>query len=78
MSADPVELVDAHCHLDLFPDPAALARHVNERRIHTIAVTNAPSVFAHTEHLAAGSAYLHPAIGLHPELVATHGEGAAT
>jgi TatD DNase family protein len=73
MSADPVELVDAHCHLDLFPDPAALARHVNERRIHTIAVTNAPSVFAHTEHLAAGSAYLHPAIGLHPELVATHG-----
>lgn len=69
---NPSNLVDAHCHLDLFPDPVALARRINERRIHTIAVTNAPSVFSHTERLAAGSAYLHAAVGLHPELVATH------
>lgn len=70
---DPSVLVDAHCHLDLFPDPVALARRINAGRIHTIAVTNAPSVFAHTERLSAGSAYLHAAVGLHPELVATHG-----
>lgn len=67
------EYVDAHCHLDLFPDPAALVRRIDERRVHTIAVTNAPSVFAHTERLAAGSRYLRAAAGLHPELVATHG-----
>jgi len=72
MTSPSIELVDAHCHLDLFPDPIALARCVNERRIHTIAVTNAPSVFSHTERLAAGSRYLHAAVGLHPELVATH------
>lgn len=68
-----IEYVDAHCHLDLFPDPTGLARQINERHVHTVAVTNAPSVFPHTEHLAAGSRYLHAAAGLHPELVATHG-----
>lgn len=68
-----IEYVDAHCHLDLFPDPVALARQINNRRVHTVAVTNAPSVFAHTERLAAGSPYLRAAAGLHPELVATHG-----
>lgn len=67
------EYVDAHCHLDLFPDPVALLRRIDERRVHTIAVTNAPSVFAHTERLALGSRYLRAAAGLHPELVATHG-----
>ena len=73
MTVSTITYVDAHCHLDLFPDPAALARKINERRIHTIAVTNAPFVFAHTERLSAGSSYLRAAAGLHPELVATHG-----
>jgi TatD DNase family protein len=73
MMPDRLELVDAHCHLDLYPDPAALARTVNERRVHTIAVTNAPSVFEYSEKLARTSPYLHAAIGLHPELVPTHG-----
>lgn len=72
MTASTIEYVDAHCHLDLFPDPAALARQIDDRRVHTIAVTNAPSVFTHTEHIAAGSRYLRAAAGLHPELVATH------
>jgi TatD DNase family protein len=72
MTGSNTEYVDAHCHLDLFSDPAALVRRIEERRVHTIAVTNAPSVFGHTEKLAAGSRYLHAAAGLHPELVATH------
>lgn len=66
-------LSDAHCHLDLFPDPRALARSIEARRIHTIAVTNAPSVFEHTRRLAEGYVFVHPALGLHPELVPTHG-----
>ena len=37
--------------------------------IHTIAVTNAPSVFFATERLCAGLRYAHAALGLHPELV---------
>jgi TatD DNase family protein len=73
MTTAAIEYVDAHCHLDLFPDPVALARQIEERCVHTVAVTNAPSVFAHTERLATGSRYLRAAAGLHPELVATHG-----
>jgi TatD DNase family protein len=63
-------LVDAHCHIDLFPDPAALVREIEQAAIHTIAVTNTPSVFFHTQALAAGCRYVHPAVGLPPELVA--------
>jgi len=74
MSADQspsdIPLVDAHFHLDLFPDPAAIAREIEAAHIHTIAVTNAPSVFFHTRALAQGCRFLHPAVGLHPQLVA--------
>jgi TatD DNase family protein len=66
-------LVDAHCHLDLYRNPRAIAGETEERRIHTIAVTNAPSVFFHTRDLARGTKYLHAAVGLHPELVHSHG-----
>jgi len=66
-------LIDAHCHIDLFPKPADLVTVIDEQRIHTIAVTNAPFVFRHTQALATKSPFLHAALGLHPELIATHG-----
>lgn len=66
-------LVDAHCHIDLFPRPAYIVEQAKSQRIYTIAVTNAPSVFEHTAHLASGSRYVRPALGLHPELAHTHG-----
>lgn len=74
MTSSTIEYVDAHCHLDLFADPVALVRRIDEWRVHTIAVTNAPSVFWNTEQLAASSRYVYCAVGLHPELIATHGE----
>lgn len=61
--------VDAHCHIDLFPDPAAVVSEAETGAIHTIAVTNAPSVFFHTRDLARGTRFVHAAVGLHPELV---------
>lgn len=67
------ELVDMHCHVDLFPDPRELVKAIERNRVHTVAVTNAPSVFQHTEQLAKGCTYMHAAVGLHPELVASHG-----
>lgn len=76
MSADDtiLELVDAHCHVDLYgKEEAVVIEEIEHRRIHTIAVTNAPSVFFHTRDLARGRTYLHPAVGLHPELVVSHG-----
>jgi TatD DNase family protein len=41
--------------------------------MHVIAVTNAPFVFPATQALAGDSGFIHPSIGLHPELVKTHG-----
>jgi hypothetical protein len=63
-SPSTVPLVDAHFHLDLLPDPAAIAREIEAAQIHTIAVTNSPSVFFHTRTLAKGRRFLHPAVGL--------------
>lgn len=65
-------LIDTHCHLDLYPDPPALLRRIEAAGVQTIAVTNAPSVFFHTDQLAAKSRCVRAALGLHPELVKTH------
>jgi TatD DNase family protein len=65
-------LVDMHCHLDLYPDPAGLLRSIDAAEVYTVAVTNAPSVFPHTKRLTEKSRHVRPAIGLHPELVKTH------
>ncbi|HKQ47594.1 MAG TPA: Qat anti-phage system TatD family nuclease QatD [Phycisphaerae bacterium] len=65
-------VVDAHCHIDLFPDPKAIVSQAEALRIHTIAVTNAPSVFHFTREITSKCAYVHPAVGLHPELVHSH------
>jgi len=67
------DYVDAHCHVDLFPRPADLIAEANAERVFTIAVTNAPFVFGHTQSLTRRSGLVHPALGLHPELVHSHG-----
>ncbi|WP_459556853.1 TatD family hydrolase [Lacunimicrobium album] len=72
MNSSITEFVDAHCHIDLLPDPQKAVNEAAEQRIHVIAVTNAPSVFFYTHALAKDSEYVHAAIGLHPELVKTH------
>jgi len=65
--------VDTHCHLDLYPDPAHVVQEINRIGLHVIAVTNAPFVFQATQALAGDSGFIHPSIGLHPELVKSHG-----
>jgi TatD DNase family protein len=68
-----MRLHDTHCHLDLYQDRAALLEEIERLGIYTIAVTNAPSVFHLTEQLTEGKRFVRPALGLHPELVASHG-----
>ena len=62
-------LVDTHCHVDLFPDPAALVRDIERRGVYTIAVTNTPSVFLRLCEIVGGARFVRPALGMHPELV---------
>jgi TatD DNase family protein len=70
---EPVQgFVDAHCHIDLYKHPQQIIDQAENEHIYTIAVTNAPSVFAHTAALVAQSKYVRAAIGLHPELVHSH------
>ena len=66
-------VVDAHCHIDLYGDPHRVLTQTEQSGIHTIAVTNAPSVFHFTRDLAANCRFVRAAIGLHPELVQSHG-----
>lgn len=66
-------LVDAHCHVDLFPEPPRLLLSIDEAGIHVVTVTNIPSVFHPNVSLAAPFNRVHVALGLHPELVRTYG-----
>jgi len=66
-------LVDTHCHIDLYKNPAQIVAEAEINKVYTIAVTNAPSVFRHTQKLVQASRYVRPAVGLHPELIYSHG-----
>ncbi len=60
---------DLHCHIDLFPDPAALIARCEKDQIVVLAMTTTPLAWAQNKHWTAGSRYVHAAVGLHPELV---------
>lgn len=64
-------LIDFHCHLDLYPDPAATARKAAEDGVYVLSVTTTPSAFAGTSALAPEGGRIRTALGLHPELAAT-------
>lgn len=66
--APSAHFLDTHCHVDLYPDPAALLREIEQQRIYTIAVTNTPSVFPRLCEMVGDARYVRPALGLHPEL----------
>jgi TatD DNase family protein len=61
---------DFHCHVDLFPDPAALIADCDRNRIVTLAVTTTPKAWTQNRRWTERSSFVIPAIGLHPELAA--------
>jgi len=67
-----MRFVDAHCHLDQYPDPKAVVGACEEAQTYTIGVTNLPSAFAATDSQAHGRAFVRAAAGLHPVLVSQH------
>lgn len=67
-------LVDFHCHLDLFPDLEEMVRECEAQRIYTLAVTTTPRAWARNRDAAGGTKYVRAALGIHPQLVATHGD----
>ncbi len=57
-----------HFHYDLFTDPSIIDQ-IEQARIYTIGVTNAPSTFFYSKRAEQGRKYFRAALGLHPELV---------
>ena len=63
-------LVDFHCHLDLYPDHAAVVREADAAGVFTLAVTTTPRAWPRNHELAQRTKHVRAAIGLHPQLVA--------
>lgn len=61
-------LIDFHCHLDLYPDPQAVAQEVALRGAYVLSVTTTPSAFEGTRKLAPAGSRIRTALGLHPEI----------
>lgn len=61
-------MIDFHCHLDLYPDPQAVAAAAQRDQVAVLLVTTTPSAFAGTSRLADGRPMIRTALGLHPEL----------
>jgi TatD DNase family protein len=63
-------LVDFHCHLDLYPNHAAVVMECEREGVQTLTVTTTPKAWPRNRELAAKTHFVHAALGLHPQLVA--------
>lgn len=61
-------MIDFHCHIDLYPDPAAVAARAEENEIYVLSVTTTPKAWRKTAALAIDKTYIRTSLGLHPEL----------
>ena len=62
-------VIDFHCHLDLYPAPQEIADEAQRRGVGVLSVTTTPSAWIGTSRLAHGRPVIKTAIGLHPQLV---------
>jgi TatD DNase family protein len=59
-------MIDAHCHIDLYPNPLQVANRCEQAGIVTLAMTNLPSHFAQGRAHLQGFRKIRLALGLHP------------
>jgi TatD DNase family protein len=62
-------LVDYHCHLDLYPNYAEQFIACSTKRIATLAVTTTPRAWPRNRELAEQSPFVRVGLGLHPQLI---------
>ncbi|ESQ87805.1 Qat anti-phage system TatD family nuclease QatD [Asticcacaulis benevestitus] len=67
-----MNLVDFHCHLDLFPEFPDLVAECERRKIYTLTVTTTPRAWKRNFDLTQSLKFVRAALGLHPQLVAQH------
>jgi len=62
-------VIDFHCHLDLYPDPAGVVDECRRRGLYILSVTTTPAAWKGTRALASDDApRIRTALGLHPQL----------
>lgn len=61
-------MIDYHAHLDLYPDPLAVARECSARGIDVLSVTTTPSAWKGTSEIAVPYSQIRTALGLHPQI----------
>jgi TatD DNase family protein len=59
--------VDAHCHLNFYPDPVGVARRAASKDVYTLAVTNSPAAYRDAVLLLGEFPLVRVALGLHPK-----------
>jgi len=62
-------VIDFHCHLDLYPDPAGVINDCRRRGLYVLSVTTTPTAWKATSALAGQAPRIRTALGLHPQLV---------
>lgn len=62
-------LVDFHCHLDLYPEFESLISESERKSIHTLTVTTTPKAWPRNRDLASVTKHVRVALGLHPQVV---------
>lgn len=65
-------MIDLHCHLDRYPDPAEIAAEALRRNVSVLAVTNLPSHFEQGLQHVRAMKNVRLALGLHPLLASRH------
>jgi TatD DNase family protein len=61
-------VIDFHCHLDLYQDPASVIQRASKEGIYVLSVTTTPKAWPGTCRLAAGHKRIQTALGLHPQV----------
>lgn len=65
-----MDLIDFHCHLDLYSDAQAVTDEASRRGVYVLSVTTTPTAFEGTAALAPANSRIRTALGLHPEIAA--------
>jgi TatD DNase family protein len=66
-------LVDFHCHLDLYPDFSAAIAEAESAGVYTLTVTTTPKAWSRNHELTREKSFVRAALGLHPQLVQERG-----
>lgn len=65
----PVNLVDFHTHLDLYPDFYQVVMECEQECVQTLTVTTTPKAWPHNYEIVTKTRFIRAALGLHPQLV---------